>query len=246
MDPYIGVTGYVSSNEVRLSLECLKRADVNSRVLLMVGVLASSKTINGGTNRYAHRYPPVSRIAEIFTADPGAINLIHYATDDLGTLPTQLERMIQLGGANLHGFQINVCWPEPELLAPIKGMRVVLQLGSNALKLCAHNPANIAERLRRYRGYITDVLIDGSGGKGISMNAAELLPLTRSLVESFPDLGIGVAGGLSAVSIDLVQPLFDAGLRPSIDAEGQLRDPDDILNLHKTLGYLEAAVRLYR
>lgn len=246
MDPYIGVTGYVGSNEIRVSLECLKRTGIDARVKLMVGVLASSKTINGGKNRYAHRYPPVAHIAEIFPSDPDVLNLIHYATDDLGTLPSQLERMVRLGGANLHGFQINICWPEPELLAPIKGMRVVLQLGSNALKLCRHDPASIAERLHRYRGYATDVLIDGSAGKGIPMDAAELLPMYRSLTENFPDLGIGVAGGLSASSMDLVQPFFDAGLRPSIDAEGQLRDPDDILNLPKTLGYLEAAARLYR
>lgn len=245
MHPYIGVTGFVSASEVKLALDCMERTGVfKTPTLLMVGVLASAKTINGGKNRYAHRYPGVDRIAEIFPPHRRTLNLIHYATDERETLREQIKKLVALGGPYLDGFQFNIAWPAPEAIL-VPGMRVVLQIGGRALEECGHDPEKVWRKLTYYDPEITDVLIDASGGKGIAMDTPTAAAYMKAIHEQIPRLGVGVAGGLSGETMDLVRPLFGAKLKPSIDAEGQLRDSDDILNLKKMTEYLEAAARLY-
>lgn len=211
---------------------------------LMIGVLASSKTINGGKNRYAHRYPSVERIREIFPPHRRTLNLIHYSTDERETLREQIKKLTSLGGPYLDGFQFNIAWPSPDAIC-VPGMRVVLQIGSRALEECGNDPEQVWRKLTYYDPEITDVLIDASGGKGIPIDAQTAKRYADAIREHIPRLRVGIAGGLSAETIELVRPFFDAEPKPSIDAEGQLRDPDDILNLKKMTQYLEAAARLY-
>ena len=56
-----------------------------------------------------------------------------------------------------------------------------------------------------------------------------------------PDLGLVVAGGLHAGNIDeLLSPLLPRWANVSIDAEGRLRDADDVLDLGAAVSYLRA------
>ena len=105
--PYIGITGFTTRAEVvRIISEIPRMSDR----LLMVGVLASLKTLNGRTNKYPDRYPRVSKISEIFSDnDQAVLNLIHYNTDEAESLDQQLLKAIDLGGKNLHGFQSFRC-----------------------------------------------------------------------------------------------------------------------------------------
>ncbi len=58
--PYVGVTGFMSSQEV---IDTMKNINFKkAERLLMVGVLASSKTIRGGANKWPNRYPPLGEI----------------------------------------------------------------------------------------------------------------------------------------------------------------------------------------
>src|SRR3989344_2763546 len=81
--PYIGVTGFMTPQEVRAGL---RGFGASSGRKLMVGVLASSETLAGRTGKWRRRYPKIERIHEIFQAHPSALNLIHYSTDKPNTL----------------------------------------------------------------------------------------------------------------------------------------------------------------
>lgn len=243
--PYIGVTGFMSRGEVDAALKTFGNPALGGERKLMVGALASSG--DGHKKKYPKRYPEPSAIAELFTSNPNALNLIHYATDDQSTLDGQLRKLLKLGGPNLHGFQLNVPWPNPRHLEVLQGKRVVLQISAKAMAM-AGDPEDIAACIDSYMvhdGIVTDVLIDTSGGRGIPMDPDLVVSCVDAIADWHPDLGIAIAGGLSA---DTVGGLRDiAGVYPwlSIDAEGRLRTDDDHLNVPATQRYIAASSAIF-
>ncbi|MBI4524882.1 MAG: hypothetical protein HY695_13850 [Deltaproteobacteria bacterium] len=153
---YIGVTGFTRAAEARQALQCFAGSSARK---LMVGVLVSSRTLSGRANRRPGRYPNIERIREIFHEHPAALNLIHYNTDAPATLSSELLRLVDVSGAHLHGFQLNIAWPNVgEIEAFKKGtgskQRIVLQIGGRAMKRVDHSPQKLADMVARYTGII--------------------------------------------------------------------------------------------
>jgi hypothetical protein len=240
--PYIGVTGFTAPEEVSAALAALP---VGHSHLIMVGVLASSKTLARKPNRYPRRYPSIDSISEIFPGDARCLNLIHYSTDDRATLAEQIESLCWLGAPNLGGFQLNIAWPKPGDLRALRGskLRVVLQLGRMALVDC--RPLGAALHLDDYWGLITDVLIDMSGGRGEPLDLTTTLAYARTIRDRHPWLGVGVAGGLSADSGETLRALAAEFPGLSIDAEGRLRTADDRLDVSAMSAYVSLAAGIF-
>lgn len=250
MRGYIGITGFMKRAEVERALTHIEHPPhehVTHRQL-MVGVLVSLDTLNGKPPaRFPGRYPAIKEVAGIFTDDPRALNLIHYVTSDRKTLPEQLARLVELGGPHLHGFQLNMRWPDPATIILLKSLRVVLQLGPKALEEVKGDPEALALRLDAYRGHITDVLIDASGGEGRPIDLEGSLTQVRAIHRRHPDLGIGEAGGFCAETIDeRLRPHVAAYSDLSLDAEGRLRTPQDTLDPEAEGAYLKKGQALFR
>lgn len=250
--PYIGVTGFTNKAEVSAALDTFDSLPDWGLRMFMVGVLASSKTLAGKTNKWPNRYPHVYDIATLFPPHRRTLNLIHYSTDDRQTLHDQLRQLMRFGGMNLDGFQLNICWPEPSSITmPVRAVptekRVVLQLGRGALEEMGNNPEAIAKRLDAYRGLITDVLVDASGGRGIPMDLEPTHSYVRAISTRHPHFRIGVAGGLSSQTIGQLKPLTRHNLFPrlSVDAEGRLRTAEDHLDVEAMKNYISAVHRLF-
>ena len=252
--PYIGVTGFMHRHEVNTAIEILDgfgKKDVRNQRRLMVGVLASSKTLAGIPNKWPMRYPEPRMFASLFPPDRRTVNLIHYATDDQGTLKDQLLKLVSLGEYFFDGFQLNMAWPEPRSIQLPNHLRMVLQLGDIALTECGNDPKTAAKRLKEYNhvdqqtSVITDVLIDGSCGHGTPLNAEKTEAYIAAITESCPNLGIGVAGGLSAETLGSIKPLLKKYPRLSFDAEGKLRDADDHLDRAAMSTYIKDAYSLF-
>lgn len=249
LKPYIGVTGFVIPAEVKHALSVFEgmlgwKIDSHD---LMVGVLVSSHTLVGERGKFEVRYPKVKEIQKILSPHRRVINLVHYATHDPQTLGQQLTDIVQLSGNYLDGFQLNMVWPDPARLKVIRGMRVVLQLGSVAIKSLDFDPEKIAERLDRYDGIITDVLIDRSGGRGRAINVEETVGLAEAVNARHPELLFGVAGGLSRETLKSLIPMKEKfGCNFSVDAEGKLRNEWDRLKWDDMTDYLRGCVNLFK
>jgi hypothetical protein len=254
MRPYIGITGFMASHEVVWLAAVQRELGTEHAVRdLMVGVLTNSKTLAGGTNRWPGRYPKVEKIPSIFTEHPRILNLIHYNTDDPSTLTAQLNRLVDIGGPNLHGIQLNIPWPAVAALdrfrwATFHEQRIVLQIGRTALAAAEHSPTKLAEMVGRYLNplrVIDAVLLDPSGGEGRSVEPGWARPFLRAISDHH-SVELGIAGGLSYESLDLVEPLLEEFPCLSIDAEGRLRRrPQDYLDLEAAAKYFEGALALF-
>lgn len=237
--PYVGVTGVNSLQETVGCWNAFRSAAAKGGYLdtdlkFMLGILVSSKTLAGGTNKWRNRYPPVGRVAEICSLqEPGILNTIHYNTDDKDTLPAQVDQIMGLAPAGMiHALQLNMRWTSTVHLQKIRrrypDLRVILQIGAGALS-DVEEPEDIylGEALRPYHGLIDDFLVDPSGGLGQEL---DLWRAFAFVADSDIPSGMqpSVAGGFSAGNVGRVRGLARRLGRPvGVDAEGRLRTPKD-------------------
>ena len=242
--PYIGITGFTQAIQPELLLMHI-RPDTKRK--FMVGVLANTDTLNGGTVAGREgRFPQVEDIAGIFPDDARSLNLIHFNTRDKKLLGEELQRLAAIAGPNLDGFQLNVCWPNPQILADFcvdfPNLTIVLQVGGGAMRRVEHNPTKLANQLAKYTDLAHYVLIDPSGGRGERFEPNRASDQLHAAVSSgFQPV---VAGGLSADTLDAIPILLDRFPDLSWDAEGRLMKEEGDLSPSKCSRYLGASFAL--
>ncbi|MDD4995197.1 MAG: hypothetical protein PHW53_01890 [Patescibacteria group bacterium] len=254
MNPYIGITDFTKFEQVQsMSRIFAAHLPIGSTRKLHVGVMMSYKTLHGIPSKWQNTFPPKETVADIFSSDE-AYNCLHYV--DYGNnsgLWKSLADAISCGGAGLHALQLDMTWPDPNQIidgvhASRKHIEVVLQIGKNALKEVNNNPQAVIKKLGDYKGAIHRVLLDKSMGKGLGMNAVDLIPFARAIRERFPMFGIGAAGGLGPETIHLVEPLIKVFPDLSIDAQARLRPSGnalDPIDWHMAEAYLIKALQLF-
>lgn len=258
---YIGVTGFMNQKDVYAVLNAMP---MGTKKKLMVGILASSKTLAGQANKYPNRYPTMDKIGSIAVQDPRVLNLVHVATggeQDPRALAEMLLKAHDAVGPHCNGVQVNAEWPPFDALVRYRvehpTARVVLQLGP---KIVAGSRGSLLDGLGVYLrdSAITDVLIDGSGGRGTALDPARVKRVVMWTLDTWIScgktdypIGIGFAGGLCANDLagetrekGVVDMLLDRWTL-SIDAEGRLRDADDHLDVQKARAYVDAAGRVF-
>lgn len=240
--PYVGVTGFMERAEVELALKCVPS---QSSRRLMVGILVSSKTLSGQQNRWPGRYPKIENVPDLLIQDERVLNLIHYNTDETETLYTQLNSITQCLDYNLDGFQLNIAWPPISQLEDWHETHpnqfLLLQIGSKAMA-AAESMEHFRDLVGAYLPMIDAILIDPSGGKGEPLDPVKGAEYLRS-ASCHLDLGLGIAGGLDASNLSLLEPLVKEFPDLSIDAEGRLRtrNEDDDLAPGAMIAYLNEA-----
>lgn len=217
----------------------------------MVGVLANSKTIKGIPNKRLNRYPPPGEIGNIFQPHPLALNLIHYNTKERETLFDQMREVRSLAGPHCHGFQLNIAWPDPNVLTRLAAQSqqtiIVLQIGSRAFEMVDRSPKKLAEKIaQEYTELVDYILLDPSGGYGKPFDPRATQVYLETLTSKNIRGGLGVAGGLGPSTLNLLEPLVRGFPDLSIDAEGKLRNKEDRLDCELARNYVQSALALFR
>ncbi len=264
MKPYIGITGFMNAEEARFASGVFRKEKGIIRnfaggeilrfepdYILMVGVLASLKTLYGHTNKWPNRYPAVKDISGIFLQNPDALKLVHYNSENTELLFAQLMALTELIGPwQFDGFQLNIFWPSDLELSAYKSAypdkKIVLQIGKEAFKAIGDSPDNLAANLTMYSGLVDYFLLDLSRGKGLLLDTEKLRPYLRVITKTMKNTGIGVAGGLSPSTVHLIKPLLDEFPCLCIDAEGKLRDENDHLDLNVVKNYISTAFNVFK
>lgn len=253
--PYIGVTDVISRKQAERLLKVFKaHLPKDSEHRLHIGAMTSYKVMNGLPTKFEKAFPKTRDIAGIFLPD-GAYNCVHYI-DYCGhgrpSFEDDLAKVISLGGDNLHAVQLDMIWPDPELIAKIKdghvkNVEIILQIGGKAFDEVDEDPDELAERLDDYNGVVDRILLDRSMGTGKVMDAEWLLPFGSAVRKRFPKIGLIAAGGLGPDTLQAVEPLLDEFPGLSIDAEVQLKKIKDTLeplDMDLAEQYLIKAIKL--
>lgn len=274
---YDGIAGFMSPEEVRAvaadsGVIATHGTPHFGGRRLAIGVLVSWKTLNGQPAGQPSRYPKLERVREIidaaaepyhhkapwqpetegtvFDLQSRCLRIIHYNTREPNLL-AQLDRLCEIAGPNLDGFQLNMVWPPEEDIRSWAQdhptMRIILQVNRSMFSNVARKPQLLTgEIARRYYPWITDILFDMSSGTGAPADLDEASAALVALYEAFGGaekggLGIGLAGGLDPVSVWNLKPLFERWPDLSIDAEGRLRDKNDAMDCEKAREYVRRA-----
>jgi len=245
--PYIGVTGVMTRKESEALCDALS---ADNDFLVMIGMLASGKTIHGMPNKWPKRYPKAEDMGKISFDHPKALFLVHFNTKDPEKLHWDMCHALYLAGPHCHGLQLNIAWPDVRVLQDFHRdsqsdwcKTIVLQCGEKALDEVGWSGAKLAERLKRYEGLIDYVLIDPSGGLGKEFDPDFACRCFRMIAKTLPDVGLGIAGGLGSTNLGrLLGPILLAfpDLKFSIDVEARVRDHADNLNVPDAIRYLKS------
>lgn len=257
-NPYIGVTGFTDSDQVRLMLDTFqKNKRLGSQRKFHIGVMMSFNTLHGLPSRFTDSFAKSTAIRDIFPAGSRneIMNCIHYADYRHDpNLRYPLSNAIGFGGPHLNAVQLDMIWPDPNEIAEAlahsdRKLDIILQVGRHAFDRVGSDIPRLLNELARYSDVVTHVLLDKSMGKGISLDTDELLPFIRAIRDNLPDYQIVVAGGLGPQTLHLLQPIIEEFPDVSIDAEGRLRASGnnvDPLDLPITGEYLAKALQLLK
>ena len=256
MHPYIGITGFRETNEVRRMTEIFEaNRPPDSARKLHVGVMTSHKVLFGIPTRWEKVFPKKGDIAGFFLSDK-TYNCLHIADYARRTdIWMTLIRAIHAGGKRLHSLQLDMIWPGPDDIRKgieaVQGenLEIILQIGQGAFEEKGNDPAAVVRKLEEYKGAIHRVLLDRSMGRGIEMDAAFLLPFIRAIKSRFPQMGIVIAGGLGPDTLRLTKPVIKEFPEISIDAQGQLCECGNLpdrLDSVKCSWYITKALELLR
>ena len=261
---YVGITGFMSLAEVvhcnnvfcgaKFNIHWMLKS--NDGLKFMVGVLVSSKTLSGGTNKYPNRYPPVARIPEILSLNqPHLLRTIHYNTDDASTIDEQVDQVMAVAPGAIDAIQLNIRWASPVKLQRVNrkypDLRIILQIGAGALgDVTEPEDIYVGSALQAYKGVVNDFLIDPSGGVGKTLDIWHAFAcLADRDIPSF--MRPGVAGGREAGNVRELNGLMRRHGLVNLDAEGRIRTPrsddgggGDHLDLETADRFLIACVSL--
>lgn len=249
---YIGVTGFIHKAQVTV----VHRGSVigirPKAPLLMVGALASSKTLLGETRK---RSPKVEKISSLFYQSEGLLNMIHYHSRERGEkLLEELLFVREYGGVYCDGLQLNMALPPMEVLQEylekFPDDSLILQANNGTFEQAEDHPLKLANLVKPYfrEGLATHVLLDRSGGKGLPLNADETMDYVDALAQAGITDGVGVAGGLCGVNTYRLAPLYDKFPYLSADAEGALHAgaDKDIFVCDRAVKWVNEAIKLQK
>lgn len=255
--PYVGVTGFnkltqiVTCNSIFHMVTREAGYHVSKNLKFMAGVLVSSKTLAGEINKYPFRYPDVICIPEIFCMEneEHLLRTIHYNTDDPATIDEQIDQVMNLAPGAIDALQLNMRWVSPVKMQRVKrkypDLRIILQVGAGAISdIEETGEIFLGDALKAYDGVADDFLIDPSGGKGKALDVWHAFAcLADSDIPA--NMQPNIAGGFNADNVIRARGLMRRLKRPvGIDAEGQLRTTEDLLNMPETIRYIKAGVEL--
>lgn len=260
---YFGITDFTDFSQVEKMYSVFQaHKGSDSESILHVGVMMSYKTFHGLPTKWADVFPPIEWIPGIFQSDK-VYNCLHYADYDDSESDHGLRMYVGLykmatsmAQCGWNALQLDIPWPNPVLLEDIRlhmPQEVILQVGAKALEIVGNDPREVVNRLEQYldRGVIDRILLDKSMGKGLGMNAKELLLYIRAIKDKWPDIEdaqIVVAGGLGPFTMHLVEPILEEFPGVSIDAQGRLRPSGsalDPIDWSLAKAYLVRALELF-
>ena len=256
MKSYIGITGATTLEQTyKIARQFLKSGFSSQKSFVgMIGYATDWNLIRNGVSlSNPARYPRIKDLPNILhpTQDFG-INVIHFLPEPLNCnlLIKDLEALFITNNVYESGLcrtlQLNYATQNvnPEALLAVKNMmpnlQIICQVGKNAL---ANSTGELIKNLAKYAPHVEIFLIDPSQGQGQEIQINLCREIVTAIRESFPQVGIAFAGGLSASNVksklkscsSIIEPPF------SIDMESGARDENDQLDLIQTGLYIQKA-----
>jgi hypothetical protein len=250
--PYIGVTDFTSCEQVLEALACIPEI-CNRR--LHVGHMMSYKTFHNIPTEtgWENVWLRGEKLRAVFQDTPRVFNVLHFA--DFGnpylTTSDDLIAACEEAGPYLHGLQLDMIWPQRQLIIDVKrafpNLEIILQVSRKALEDMKSRNENLSERLNHYESCVDYFLIDWGMGTGKLMDMLVVMDLVEQALEVVPAERIAVAGGLGPNTYHMLKGVFVKSKNISCDAQGQMRSSGkatDPIEMDRVCAYIRGVISL--
>lgn len=250
--PYIGVTDFTSYEQVLDAVACIP-SNVNRR--LHVGLMMSYKTFHGIPTEtgWEHIWLRHEKLRAVFGSHPNVFNVLHWADYGSPALTTAKDLISACyeAGQNLHGLQLDMIWPNIEVVKAFKeacpDLELILQISKKAIEIMESRGGSLQKEIEVYIPYVDYFLIDWGMGKGTLLELAPLLDYLEQVAQVVPQDKLSVAGGLGPYTYHILDPIFLLYPHISCDAQGQNRSSGtstDPIEMKRVCRYIEGVSSL--
>jgi phosphoribosylanthranilate isomerase len=240
--PYMGISGIKTKQEVKEITKLFEKYNYPNTYTGMYGILTSNKRIANSQIK-GKRSPKIDDIKNLILEVPKwAIPMIHYYNPKEKGFSQELNELMH--ESKCPNIQLNISWPDLKEVEFLKREHpkgvYTMQLPQRAIQ--GKRSYEIESQLKEYSHVADYILIDLSGGKGVSFEINRSRELIDIAKEALPNTKIGIAGGLNGENLySKIQPLKE----PTImyDAESGLMN-QNTLDMKKVELYLKEGLRL--
>ncbi|HCU90412.1 MAG TPA: hypothetical protein DGR97_10730 [Gammaproteobacteria bacterium] len=210
--PYVSICGVRTRNQA----QSLRKLFVQLQYTTHIGALGFVTSTDSLTGQ---RFPQFLTLSELFPLLQKASidNIIHHCSSEPSNIAEEVAQILSYGGIYEKGLcrtiQLNNGLIAIQTLKKIKerfeNLRIVLSIDKEAMS----NP-NLLSEIKNRQRYLTYFLIDPSYGTGTAFDIKKCVDIFQPLVENFPHIVGGFAGGLTANTVkNVVQEIQRNNIR---------------------------------
>ena len=235
-EPYIGATDFTTRAQVEEAKPCINKA---SGRRLHVGAMMSRKTYLGlpTASGWEKIWLDEAGRKALFIEDQEVFNVLHFAAYGPDGPQTKLEHLLGATdscGPGLHGLQLDMIWPDVELVQAFKEKRpdlsLILQVSHQAIDRVKHKEGGFVEVARRYKDFLSYLLVDFGMGRGIPFDPDSARVYLERLTEIYPEDHLAIGGGLGPTTYMNLETLVARFPLLSWDAQGKMRTSGNALD----------------
>jgi len=246
---YIGVTDFENRHDVNTVSALIPPSSTHK---LHVGAMMSYKSLHGIPSRvgWENIWLNAEGLRALFANDNRVLNTLHWADYDNLTQVGDLIQAASLCGEYLHAMQLDMVWPEIELIEQLKTARpelkIILQVSHKAMEQIP-STQTLQSMLARYEQSVDYILLDWGMGRGEAFEPQQALSVVEAALEVFEEPRIAVAGGLGPQTYTNLREILTKYPLISCDAQGRLRtsgSATEKLEMERVKGYVGGVVQL--
>ncbi len=255
--PYVGVSGVGLPEHQTTICDSDARRRLNARgyqVLLGAKAMDKAQVDEVPMRKSPEWYPVGDDLRSALDPNTNALTVLQlYCSDwnDEERTALLLSRSVARARSWLDGLQFDkLPWAYSEIhrlqvrnAARLVGGPIILQCYDVTMQ--EKTPAEVVEALRSLEDVVTHVLFDASEGNGKEMDSNALSSWIDEVKSSDLSIGVGVAGGMDAVTVETHLPkLLERHGELSWDAEGRLHTADYRLNMAQVDSFLASSAEV--
>lgn len=242
--PYIAVTGFTTRKQVEKAKLCVQ--SVSNRRLKV-----------GATMNYEPFYEPEADercvqlrfdgLRELFVPDVEVFNVLQW-TDNAPLSYASVKALVKACencGPGLSGVQLDMVWPNYEMVMEIKNrlpdLLIILQVNTVAMQDLRAWRYGLEYKLSSYVGRVDYVLFDYEIGGNVALCAQEMFSFIAAARRFFPESAIAFKGGFGPKTLYPLFSVLEKFPNISWEAESCLyknRSDADLLDIKVAYEYL--------
>ena len=244
--PFVGISTFTTPKEVEMAKRYFDQLPDRR---LHVGAMTNQEVFLANPEDAKPRRTLLTKeeLQEVFTDGKNVFNVLHWKDDGMYPMTTSNDLIMACTkcGPSLSGLQLDMVWPDPEMIIEVKStlpkLSVIVRICDAAMTRVEVLGSSFEYMLRTYLGVADYVLLDCGMKEDTTYVSTTMLALIKQTGLIFPETSIIVGGGMCSNTVNALHPILTQYPRISWEASEGLHTRKslvDPLDINRMKGYL--------